>query len=139
LFVPPSVAPEPDATTPTPTTATGPASPSASPSPSAAPAWVDEVIASELFAVQLGALGRSKPPPDRVRSAMAALAQRGGVASFATIAASTGMPLTRVAPFLAVLTRLLNADGYAVLTVDQSGEAARLDEALARSQYLSGV
>jgi hypothetical protein len=36
------------------------------------------------------------------------------------------MPQTRLAGFLATLTRVLNVDGYAVLDVDAAAQEARL-------------
>jgi hypothetical protein len=100
--------------------------------------WIDAVIASETYAVQLGAVGRSKPPEDRVRTTLAALHQRGGVASYAVIAQATGMPLARVQGFLPILARLLNVDGFGVLTVDQTAQEARLDESLLLAQFSVG-
>lgn len=104
----------------------------------AAAPWLDELLASENYGVQLGSLGRAKPPEDRVRATLDVLHTRGGVASFAVIAQETGQPMVRISGFLSVLTRLLNVDGYAVLTVDNSAEEARLDENLLLTQFLGG-
>ncbi len=103
----------------------------------AVPPWVSALLASDVFKVQLGALGRAKPTPERVTSTLVVLAVRGGVASFSTIADATSMSLTRVSPFVATLTRLLNVDGYPILTVDHGGQEVRLDIALARTQFLA--
>lgn len=120
---------EAPAAEPAPTTQTPPTAASTAP-------WLDALIASEIYTVQLGALRRSKPPEERVRSALGALHVRGGVASFAVIAQATGMPLLRVSGFLATMARLLNVDGYGVLTIDTSAQEARLDEELLRTQFL---
>jgi hypothetical protein len=109
----------------------------ATPRPPSTVPWLDPLLASDLYAVQLGAIGRAKPPEDRIRAALAVLHARGGVASFAVIAQATGMPPARVSGFLAILTRLLNVDGYGVLTLDQNAQEARLDEQLLRTQFLS--
>ncbi len=104
----------------------------------AAPTWVDEVLGSDVYSLQLGAIGRGKPDAAKVRSTLAVLHRRGGVANYAVIAQATGMPLGRVGGFLAILTRVLNVDGFGVLTVDATAQEARLDEGLLRSQFLGG-
>ena len=98
--------------------------------------WIDEVLVSETYAVQLGAITRGKPADERVREALSALQSRGGVASFAVLTQATGMPPARIPGFVTSLERLLNVDGYGVITVDRSAQELRLDEALLRSQFL---
>lgn len=105
--------------------------------PAAAP-WLDDLIGSQNYALQLGAITRSKPKEPDVRAALGALHTRGGVASFGVIAQATGMPLSRMSGFLATLARLLNVDGYGVLDVDPSAQEARLDEGLLADQFLGG-
>lgn len=100
--------------------------------------WIDEVIGSDMYALQLGAIPRSKPKEPAVRATLAALHTRGGVASFGVIAQATGMPLSRMNGFLATLGRLLNVDGFGVIDVDPSAQEARLDEGLLRTQFLGG-
>lgn len=125
------------------TEATGPAAdldrvgPAVAGAGPAAP-WIDALIDSEIYAVQLGAISRTKPPEDRVRATLGVLHARGGVASFAVIAQATGMPNGRVPGFLAILGRALNVDGFGVLTIDANAQEARLDEALLVTQFLEG-
>jgi hypothetical protein len=103
----------------------------------AGPAWIDQLLSSTMYSVQVDAVSRGKPPADRVRATLIALDKRGGVASFDALAAATTFPLPRIPTFLATLTRVLNVDGYPVLTVDQVGSEARLDPAMARTQFLA--
>lgn len=121
---------EPPVTEPEPAVPTGVAVAASAP-------WIDQVLASDTYAVQLGAITRAKPTEDRVRAALSALQSRGGVASFAVLTQATGMPAGRIPGFVTSLERLLNVDGYGVLTVDRSAQELRLDEALLRSQFLS--
>ncbi len=100
--------------------------------------WIDRLLESDIYAVQLGAITRGKPDAGRVRAALSALHRRGGVVSFAVLTQATGMPPSRIPGFLAALERLLNVDGYGVITVDRSAQELRLDEALLRSQFLPG-
>ncbi len=103
-----------------------------------APPWIDDVLSSDIYAVQLGSIGRGKPDADKVRAALAALQRRGGVANYAVIAQATAMPVGRVAGFVAIVARVLNVDGFGVLTIDATAQEARLDETLLRSQFLGG-
>lgn len=107
-------------------------------SPPPGPDWLEALLDSDLYQVQSGSVGRAAPKEADVRAALLAAHERGGVASFATIAQATGRPLHRMAGFLASLARVLNVDGYPVLTVDASGAEVRLDEALLRTQFLEG-
>lgn len=100
--------------------------------------WADQLLASPTFELQLSAIPRSKPPVERVRAALGALYARGGTAGFAVLARATDMPVDRVPGFVAILERLLNVEGYGVLTVDRTAQEARLDEALLRAQFLDG-
>jgi hypothetical protein len=100
--------------------------------------WVGLLLASDTFAGQLGAMTRAKPREEWVRGALGALHARGGVASYAVIAQAAGLPPSRVPTFVAALERLLNVDGYGVVTLDRSAQEVRLDEGLLRAQFLSG-
>lgn len=100
------------------------------------PAWIDEVIGSDVYALQLGAISRARPDAEKVRSTIVALHRRGGVANYAVISHATGLPLGRVGGFVVVVARLLNVDGFGVLAVDPTAQEARLDEGLLRAQFL---
>ena len=118
---------------------TEPTGPSEPPSPPRADApWAEQLVSSEAFQVQLAAAKRMKPQLDRVRAALGALDARGGTASFAVLAQAAGMPADRVPGFVSVLERLLNVDGYGVITVDRTAQEVRLDEMLLRTQFLDG-
>lgn len=101
--------------------------------------WAAQLLASDTYQVQLGAMARMKPPPERVRAALGALHARGGTASFAVLAQATGMALARVPGFVAALERLLNVDGYGIVTVDRTAQEVRLDEPLLHTQFLGGT
>ncbi len=97
------------------------------------------MLASDIYAVQLGSdrsrqARRRQGPLDALR----ALQRRGGVANYAVIAQATAMPVGRVAGFVAIVARVLNVDGFGVLTIDATAQEARLDETLLRSQFLDG-
>jgi len=66
---------------------------------------------------------------------LSALVRRGGVASFAALAADAEVPLVRLAGFLSYLARVAHVDGYAVLDVDAAGQEVRLSTQLLGQQF----
>jgi hypothetical protein len=99
------------------------------------PAWIGALLGSEVWKLQRGATGRTPLPEDRIRNVLSALVRRGGVASFAALAADAEVPLVRLAGFLSYLARVLNVDGYAVLDVDAAGQEVRLSTQLLGQQF----
>lgn len=113
-----------------------PPEPAPAPVAPAEPVWLDALLASEVWEVQKKVVaGRAQLPPERVRAVLATASRRGGVASFAELAAGTGMATTRLPGFLAMLSRVLNVDGYAVLEVDVPAQEVRLSLPLLSQQF----
>lgn len=100
-----------------------------------APAWIDALLASDVWKLQKGAAGRAPLPEDRVRSVLAAVARRGTVTSFAALATDAGVPMARLGGFLVHLARVLNVDGYAVLDVDAGAGEVRLSLPVLAQQF----
>jgi hypothetical protein len=99
------------------------------------PAWLGALMGSEVWKLQRGATGRTPLPEDRIRNVISTLVRRGGVASFAALAADAEVPLVRLAGFLSYLARVLNVDGYVVLDVDAAGQEVRLSTQLLGQQF----
>lgn len=106
--------------------------------PQADAPWAAQLLESDTFQVQYGAIRRGKPRTDQVRAALGAIHARGGTASFAVLAQAADMAPGRVPGFVTMLERLLNVDGYGVLTVDRTAQEVRLDEVLLATQFLEG-
>jgi hypothetical protein len=100
----------------------------------AAPSLLDALLASEMFAAQ-HALTPRKVPTDKVRKAMAALLEVGGILPIVIVADRAGEQPARAAGFLTVLQRIFNVDNYPVLSVTDAGRTVRLDIALLREQF----
>ncbi|HUP68596.1 MAG TPA: BREX-2 system phosphatase PglZ [Acidimicrobiales bacterium] len=114
--------------------------PAPAPTSADGPTWLGPLLASEVWKLQREAAARAQLPDDRVRSVLKALDRRGNVASVAALAADSGIPSTRLPGFLAVLARVLNVDGYAVLDVDATAGEVRLSVPLLVQQFeLSGT
>ena len=60
---------------------------------------------------------------------------RGGRAHQDTVAAAAGLPYTAIGRGLAVVKRVLNVEGYDIVSFDSDGETLRLDIELLKDQF----
>ena len=94
---------------------------------------VAELLASEVFVQQMEVFG-GRLKSEQVEQALRVLAERNGVQMKPAIAQRLAMPAIRVDGLLASLQRVLNVDGYPVLTVDSS-QTVRLNLTLLKEQF----
>lgn len=104
------------------------------PSAEAAP-WVDRLLASPVWAAQKAIAGRLTLPDDRIRQCLVALDERGGKLTRTALARALGVPALRVSGMVTALRRLLNVDGYSVLTLDEASDTVELNRALLDTQF----
>ena len=95
--------------------------------------WVAALLTSEVFVQQMEVFG-GRLKKDQVEQALRALAERNGVQMKAAFAQRLAVPPIRIDGFLASLQRILNVDGYPVLTSDAS-QTIRLNLLLLREQF----
>jgi hypothetical protein len=98
--------------------------------------WVTTLLASEVFKQQMEIFG-GRLKREQVEQSLAVLAERNGVQMKGAFGQRLGMVPVRVDGLLASLQRILNVDGYAVLTVDSS-QTIRLNLTLLREQFALG-
>ena len=120
-----------------------PRAPSATPAPEAGPLfkatagqplhWVDQLLASELFLAQHKRAARTAVPVERIREVLHTLEARGGKLTQEALAHQLDLPALRLPGLLAALRRILNVDGYAVLSVEQ--ETVTLNRELLLTQF----
>ncbi len=101
----------------------------------AAPSWLDQLLASEVFADQQKLVGRMAPAEDQLRRLLALLDERKGSAITATVAQRLNIPEFRVSSIVAAARRVLNVEGYAVLALDDGAKTVTLNFDLLRSQF----
>jgi hypothetical protein len=70
-----------------------------------------------------------------IQRVLEALDERGGVLLIAALASRVGVPEFRLPGLLAGLRRVLNVEGYPVLSVDDTSGTVRLNLDLLRSQF----
>ena len=97
------------------------------------PDWIRDFAAGELLAEQLRIAG-GRLEISKVEIAVRALVSRNGVMMKPAFAQSMEIPLFRVDGLLSNLQRVVNVDGYPVLSVDSS-QTVRLDISLLKTQF----
>jgi PglZ domain len=96
-----------------------------------------QVTASPLYGAQRGYV-RKAPSDTQVAAVIDALSGSGGKLPVAALAAVAGQPAFRMPGYLAQIGRLLNVDGYPVISVTDEGRTTELNTALLREQFLGG-
>ena len=99
------------------------------------PTWIDRLFASELFAAQRVQAARTALPEERIRTLLEALDQRGGKLTRGALAERLGVPPFRLGGIVSALRRILNVDGYDVLSVDEAAETVELNRDLLEAQF----
>jgi hypothetical protein len=97
--------------------------------------WIAALFRSSIFAQQKKLAGRSVPSDDVLRSVLNALDLRGGRMTSAAIARAVNYPPMRLRGLLAVMQRVLNLDGFAVLTRDEASDTVDLNRELLKRQF----
>ena len=97
--------------------------------------WIDRLFETDLFAEQRKQAARTALPEERIRAILTALDARGGKLTGPALAESLGVPLFRLGGIVSALRRVLNVDGYAVLSVDETSETIELNRDLLATQF----
>jgi hypothetical protein len=90
---------------------------------------------SSIFEQQKKLAGRSIPSDEILRSVLSALDQRGGRMTSAAISRAVNYPPMRLRGLLAVMQRILNIDGFAVLTREEASDTVDLNRELLKRQF----
>jgi hypothetical protein len=104
---------------------------------SAPPSLGARIVASPRTAAQRQFVRRA-PTDASVAALIDALAKAGDRLTLTEAAVAAGEPPVRMSGYLAMLIRLLNVDGYAVLRTTDEGRTVTLNTPLLRQQFLDG-
>jgi hypothetical protein len=94
--------------------------------------WVGVLLASEVFREQMK-LARIKE--DQIAAALRVLDGGNGRLLRPVFAARMNLALVRVGPVVATMQRVLNYDGYGVLSIDEAADMIVLDRPLLERQF----
>jgi hypothetical protein len=103
--------------------------------PAADARWLDALFGSPVYAAQRRLAGRVAPPDSRVRVVLETLDQRGGKLTRAALSHRLDQPHVRVNGLIAAMRRLLNVEGYPILSVDEPSDTVELNRELLRVQF----
>lgn len=98
-------------------------------------AWIDALLASEVFKAQRKFAGRHAVNEEEVVKVLGALHSSSCVATFDRLCQQTGLVERRLRLMLVPLARLLNVDGYSVLTVDLGSSTVTLNRVVLADQF----
>lgn len=99
------------------------------------PDWVTALLASPVFDEQKRLGVRAVPTNEVFTSLLTAISARGGKITSPALAKAIQFPLLRLNGMLAVAQRVLNVDGYPVLTRDEVSDTVELDRPLLLKQF----
>ena len=97
--------------------------------------WIDRLFETDLFAEQRKQAARTALPEERMRAILTSLDARGGKLTGPALAESLCVPLFRLGGIVSALRRVLNVDGYAVLSIDETSETIELNRDLLATQF----
>ncbi len=103
--------------------------------PRPAGTWIDRLLDTDLFAAQRKQAARTSLPEERIRAILSALDARGGKLTGVALAERLGVPLFRLGGIVSALRRILNVEGYDVLSVDDSSQTIELNRELLDTQF----
>lgn len=97
--------------------------------------WISKLLSCELYQEQARQAVRGAPPVEQLKRFLALLEQRNGRVLRGHLAQHLEMPLLRVDGLIQNYRRLLNVDGYDVLSYEQASETISLNLQLLKSQF----
>ncbi|WP_035923650.1 BREX-2 system phosphatase PglZ [Kocuria rosea] len=97
---------------------------------------IARVLASPVYSEQIDLAGRAATGAGAlVEPVLRTLVDRGGRAHQDTVASAAGLPYARIGQGLAVVKRVLNVEGYDILSYDSDGKTLRLDVDMLKDQF----
>lgn len=100
--------------------------------------WIAELLRTEMFAAQKQLAGRARIDDATVQRLITALVSRGGSMTAPALAGTVGVPEHRLPGLIAIIQRLLNVEGYAILDRQDAANTVVLNVTLLKKQFEIG-
>lgn len=97
--------------------------------------WIEALLSSPVFEQQKMLGGRAIPKDEVFLKLLTTIDGHGGKVTSQALAASSGLSTSRLRSTLAIVIRILNIDGYGVLTRDEASDTIALDRKLLCRQF----
>jgi hypothetical protein len=111
------------------------AAPAAAPVEVPVPDWVTDLLGSAMLAQQKARFGRVPLSDDQIAALLRTLTRHGGLLASTRLAQDLKLLRARLGGFLAGAERLLNLDGYPVLSEDRYSGTVGLNVDLLKTQF----
>jgi hypothetical protein len=97
--------------------------------------WIEALLGSEVYQEQLNLAVRGAPAAEMVAKLLKVVDARGGTIMKAALAQALEIPLFRVDGLVQNVSRVLNVDGYEVLSFERTTETISLNISLLKTQF----
>ncbi len=97
--------------------------------------WIEGLLASGVFKVQKELVRRHAPEDDLVRRCLTALDSCGGIMTPAAFSKAADVPAGRLDGLIARMQRVLNVDGYEILTFSRTENRIELNVVKLKRQF----
>jgi hypothetical protein len=104
-------------------------------SPQPSTQWITELLRSPIYKSRKKVAGKTVPGDDVIAKVLTAMNSDSGKIHLKILSRIIGYPITRSRSLLLVIQRILNVDGYTVMTIDQSSEVVTLHRELLYQQF----
>jgi hypothetical protein len=109
--------------------------PAVLPVPTPTKDWIKRLLSSPAYKAQKAMIRRHAPDDAVVQSSLATLDASGGIMTPAAFAKAADLPPARLDGLIARMQRLLNVDGYEVLTLNRNENKVELNGARLKKQF----
>ena len=99
---------------------------------------MDALLKSEILASQRKLAGRARVDDATLQRLLSALNSRGGSMTIPALAGAIRVPEHRLGGLIAVMQRLLNVEGYAILDRQDASNTVVLNVSLLKKQFELG-
>jgi len=99
--------------------------------------WLDRFMSSPLLSRQRERAGRMALDPQRLRILVSKLQQQSGRCSIEQLAAAIQQPVMRMRGVISAMERMLNLDGFPIVSLEQGTGTVHLDISLLKAQFLA--
>ena len=97
--------------------------------------WMYDLLRSEVLQNQKKLCGRAVLSDEMIYKFIKTVSSHGGTILQSTLAQSIEQPLTRIRGIISVIQRILNVDGYPVLTFDSASSTIKINNQLLKTQF----